>query len=245
VIRRLLILLAAAGAAFGIASVVQASIPSSNGLIHGCYQFSPADTNKGRLRVIDADVGEHCRFYEHPLNWSQAGVTGPTGATGPTGPSGPQGPTGPTGPTGLKGPTGATGPSGATGPAGGPAVWVTRTGAQIALTGSLKKIATLSLPAGNFAITAAGLAFNSGANGIHVDIACDLFKNTNAGTLLSSSWRQGDDSLTSPIAITDIVVSNAAFTADLYCRTVDPSQTNDFVQNVRMTATKLSGVTVQ
>src|SRR5207249_8744959 len=144
VMRKLLILLIVGGAAFGIASVVQASIPSSNGLIHGCYQFSPADTNRGRLRVIDADLGQQCRFYEHPLNWSQAGVTGPTGATGPRGPSGPQGPTGPTGPTGPKGATGDTGAAGPTGPAGGPAVWVTRTG-TVALTGSLKKIATLSL----------------------------------------------------------------------------------------------------
>jgi hypothetical protein len=245
VIRRLVLLVAVAGAGFGIASVVQASIPAQNGLIHGCYQFSPPDTNKGRLRVIDSDLGEHCRFNEHPLDWSQAGVTGPTGATGPAGPSGAQGPTGPTGPTGPKGPTGATGPSGPTGPTGGPAAFVTRTGAQIALNGTAKKIATLSLPAGSFEITAAGLAFNSGANGIHVDIACDLYRNTNAGTLLSSFWREGGDSLTSPIAITDIVISNAAFTADLYCRTVDPAQTDNNVANVRLTATKLGGVTVQ
>jgi hypothetical protein len=122
---------------------------------------------------------------------------------------------------------------------------VTRTGAQIALNGTLKKIMTLSLPAGSFDITVGGLAFNSGGNGIHIDVACELFKNTNAGTELSEAWRQGDDSITSPLAITDMIVSNAAFTADLYCRTIDVSQTDNFVLNMRMTATKLSGVTVQ
>jgi hypothetical protein len=91
---RVLIALAVAGAAFGIATAVQAAIPSSNGVIHGCYQFSAPNTSRGVLRVINAENGEPCRFNEHPLNWNQSGPTGPTGPTGPRGPTGPTGPGG-------------------------------------------------------------------------------------------------------------------------------------------------------
>jgi hypothetical protein len=72
------ILLAAgvAGPAFGIATVVQAAIPGSNGVVHSCYQFAQGATPKGTLRVIDTATGESCRFYEHPLNWNSNGVAG-------------------------------------------------------------------------------------------------------------------------------------------------------------------------
>ncbi len=72
------ILLAAgvAGAAFGIATVVQAAIPDSHGTIHGCYQFAQGATPKGTLRVVDSATGDSCRFYEHPLNWNSNGVGG-------------------------------------------------------------------------------------------------------------------------------------------------------------------------
>jgi hypothetical protein len=86
---RLLVALTVGAAVFGIATVVQASIPSANGVIHGCYQFSAPNTSKGVLRVINADAGEQCRFNEKPLNWNAKGVTGATGPTGPTGPAGP------------------------------------------------------------------------------------------------------------------------------------------------------------
>ena len=101
---RLLAAVAIAGAAFGIASAVQADIPD-NGVIHGCYG-KPGTPYRGNLRVRDADQGEQCRYYENQLDWSQTGPTGATGATGATGPTGPTGPTGATGPTGPSaGPT--------------------------------------------------------------------------------------------------------------------------------------------
>jgi hypothetical protein len=97
--RHVVLALSAAGAAFGVVSAVQAAIPSANGVIHGCYQFSPAGTSKGTLRVVDAARGETCRFDERPLSWNQ------TGPAGPTGPQGATGTTGPTGAAGLAGPT--------------------------------------------------------------------------------------------------------------------------------------------
>lgn len=97
---RILVALAAAGALFGIATAVQASIPDAGGVIHGCYQKV-----NGQLRVIDTDKGGACSPSEIPLAWNQTGPKGSTGARGPTGSPGPTGPDGPTGPTGATGPS--------------------------------------------------------------------------------------------------------------------------------------------
>ena len=108
---RLLLALAVGGAVFGIASVVQASIPDSQNVIHGCYAVKD-----GSLRVIDPSAGQSCDTKkEQSLDWDQ---TGPTGTTGPKGTTGARGATGAKGPTGARGPTG---PKGATGANGAPA----------------------------------------------------------------------------------------------------------------------------
>jgi hypothetical protein len=69
-------------AAIAAGGIAYASIPDSNGVIHGCYK----NTN-GSLRVIDSG-GKGCQIGETPLDWSQTGPTGPTGATGASGASG-------------------------------------------------------------------------------------------------------------------------------------------------------------
>ena len=115
---KLLLALILGAAVFGVVSAVQAAIPDSSGVIHGCYQ-----KNVGNLRVIDSSAGDSCRPSEIGISWSQTGPQGPTGATGPAGPAGPTGPKGDTGATGPAGPAGATGPkgdTGATGPQGPP-----------------------------------------------------------------------------------------------------------------------------
>jgi hypothetical protein len=73
---RLLLAFGVAGAAFGIATVVQAAIPDSHGTINACYQFAQGVTPKGTLRVVDPATGESCRFYERPLKWNANGVGG-------------------------------------------------------------------------------------------------------------------------------------------------------------------------
>ncbi len=121
--RKGIILAAGVVAAFATGGAV-AAIPSSDGVIHGCYAVSPGPTTIGTLRAVDAEAGVGCRFYEHHLNWNQQGPPGPRGPQGPPGPQGPKGDkgdkgaTGPAGPAGAVGPPGATGPQGATGPAG-------------------------------------------------------------------------------------------------------------------------------
>ena len=143
--RRFLVVVAAAGAAFGVAAAVQASIPDSNGVIHACYNTSLAHGSPvGALRVVDtAGVNGRCASWEKALSWSglgATGTTGPVGSTGPTGPTGPSGSRGPTGtgstgaqgPTGSTGATGRTGATGATGPAGAGALLVGNSGGNLA-----------------------------------------------------------------------------------------------------------------
>lgn len=101
----------------GTAGVAVASIPSANGVIHGCYAkaglpvLSPP---AGTLRVIDSP-SQKCTANEIALTWSQTGPQGPQGVAGPPGPqgvAGPKGDTGPAGPQGAKGDSGPAGPPG-------------------------------------------------------------------------------------------------------------------------------------
>ena len=228
---------------FGVASVVQASIPSANGVIHGCYQFSPPTTGKGVLRVIDADVGEQCRFYEHPLDWNIRGVTGATGATGSTGPTGPTGPRGLPGPTG---PSGATGPTGAVGQPGvstNPSVWETRTPSvavadypQHTLAGSL------TLPVGNWVITATGVGRNPG--GSPVDVAWELHKNGLQTPVLTQAWVEDADGIEGTDVIQEVVTTNNGDTIDLYAQNVGASGSNILIA-FRLSAIKVGTVTTQ
>jgi len=242
--RRLLIVAAVAGGAFGIASVVQASIPDSNGVIHGCYQYTTTNNNYGRVRVYDTAKGGGCNLLEHPLDWN---IRGPTGAIGPTGATGPTGPTGLTGPSGPAGPSGPTGPTGTTGPVG-PA---SNTGVAIFAVNSIAitvyptqvKVATLSPSPGNYLLTFLGEAFNNG--GPALDVACDLYKNTNAGTLLASTWSNDDDGTAGTDAIREVVSANGTDTFDVYCETVDTGGSDNFLHDLRMTALKVGTITTQ
>jgi hypothetical protein len=110
-----LLAVALVSVAFGIVRVVQAAIPDTNRVIHGCV----SSTNGG-LRVITAT--STCKHHhETPLDWNQVGPPGPTGppgARGGTGPAGLTGAIGATGATGAKGATGLTGATGAKGATG-------------------------------------------------------------------------------------------------------------------------------
>src|SRR5947209_18401877 len=162
---RLLVALAVGGAAFGIATAVQASIPDANGVIHACYNTSLAHGNPvGALRVVDtAAVNGRCASWEKPLEWSQGGSTGATGATGargPTGPTGARGPTGvgSTGPTGPTGQTGSTGPTGPTGSSGPGTLIVGNSGG-----GNLSNNMFLAVGFGDVSFAAAGQAVAAGS----------------------------------------------------------------------------------
>jgi hypothetical protein len=96
----------------GGAGIAYATIPGSNGVIHGCY-----DTRSGELRVVDS-AESSCRRGERSIRWNETGPRGPAGAAGVAGPAGSPGAVGPQGAAGSTGATGATGPAGAPGAVG-------------------------------------------------------------------------------------------------------------------------------
>jgi hypothetical protein len=68
--RRLLVALVVGGAAFGIASAVQASIPDSDGIVHACYTKNNLHGYPtGALRAIDTDkINGRCTPDENPVD---------------------------------------------------------------------------------------------------------------------------------------------------------------------------------
>src|SRR5581483_2855382 len=173
-----------AGAALGIAAGVQAAVPDSNGVIHGCYK-----TPNGDLRVIDPASGGSCKNNETALNWNQkgptgaAGAQGPAGTQGPAGPMGPQGPQGPPGPQGPQGATGATGPQGPPGPAGSNAsvvVYKDEQASGMTLNGSQDQDTglTVTIPAGTYEFVGE-LEFSDDSPTDQADITCREFATTN------------------------------------------------------------------
>jgi hypothetical protein len=64
-----------------VGGVAFATIPDSQGTIHGCYLKA-----NGSLRV--AESASDCRSSELPIQWNQTGPTGPTGLQGPPGSGG-------------------------------------------------------------------------------------------------------------------------------------------------------------
>jgi hypothetical protein len=63
-----------------VGSVAWASIPDSNGVIHGCRK-----STDGSIRVIDTSKTATCPNGYTALNWNQAGVQGPAGPAGAPG----------------------------------------------------------------------------------------------------------------------------------------------------------------
>jgi hypothetical protein len=98
--RRLLTALAVGGAAFGIASAVQASVPGANQVIRGCYSLRGANATGGTtLNIVDSR--KSCGRKLRSIAWNQKGPRGSRGPTGPIGSNGAKGATGPTGPVGI------------------------------------------------------------------------------------------------------------------------------------------------
>lgn len=70
----------------GVVGIGLAAIPSSNGVISGCFV-----KKSGAVRVLDAELGQTCKKTEQALNWNQQGPAGTPGAQGAKGDQGPAG----------------------------------------------------------------------------------------------------------------------------------------------------------
>src|SRR5438046_1139999 len=103
--RRGLVALTVVAVGLAAGGIAYASVPDSNGVIHGCYNRAGAKSTGGTsLTIIDSSYSS-CARGQQQITWNQKGPKGATGAQGPTGPAGTNGSRGPTGP---KGPTGAS-----------------------------------------------------------------------------------------------------------------------------------------
>ena len=88
-----------------LGGVAWATIPSSNGIIHACF-----NTQTGAVRVVDAaQGGSLCATGEQGLTWASSGPRGLRGDKGPRGSVGRIGRQGPPGPRGGRGPAGPSG----------------------------------------------------------------------------------------------------------------------------------------
>ena len=63
--------------------VAMAAIPSSDGVITGCYNAGSRPS--GQLRLIDAEAGTECGRNERLVTWSQEGPAGADGDDGANG----------------------------------------------------------------------------------------------------------------------------------------------------------------
>ena len=102
------------------------------------------------------------------------GAAGLTGAAGAAGPAGATGPAGSAGAVGATGPAGASGAAGATGPRGPSDVYQAADLSFVAWTTTYSTQRSLSLPAGNWLVTATGVANSNGGADEHVDCRMQL-----------------------------------------------------------------------
>jgi hypothetical protein len=210
-----------------VGGIAYATIPGSTGTISGCYE-----KRTGIVRVIDSDAGAKCASYEASISWNQQGQKGPTGASGAQGPTGAQGLKGDTGPAGPKG---ATGPAGAAGAPGPSDLYATGQRATVALIGTYRSIAQLSLPPGKYFVSGNVQleSFADEANDLFV--TCYLESPSGGGNIGDSQTAVGKEyTAIGSVAVQGAQTVNVDSTVDLLCHAsvglslTDPSALNAY-----------------
>jgi hypothetical protein len=240
--------------------VAYATIPSSSGVINGCYE-----KRTGILRVIDAQAGAKCLSIETPISWNQQGLKGDPGVAGPIGPAGAQGapgaqgeagPRGETGPKGEpgevgtqgdpgpQGPAGPQGPQGVPGPQGpaGPgsvsrAVFATMGLGPGRAVGSGAEFAVTVAP-GSYVVTATGRLQNN-ADDLFADnrrlVFCSFSGSAGSVTLLESREIQSETWVGKAVVTTAAPIS-------LDCNVLD-NKTEVVLADVDLVATRVDELT--
>ena len=177
--------------AVAIGGITYASIPGSDGVVHGCFRVTDGlpliSTPRGSLRVVEG--GERCGSHERAISWNEEGQQGDTGPRGLQGETGLQGPAGPIGPQGQAGPTGPTGASGTS------QAWFEFDSALLVPEGQGTSVVQMNLPAGTFmayaTVWAEGTSVAIGGGGspdhVYLDVGCDLRA---AGGVLDRTYTQ-------------------------------------------------------
>jgi hypothetical protein len=215
----------------GAVTVIRASIPDSQGVIHGCY------TNSGALGVIDSTVTT-CNQNETAITWNRVGPQGPPGPLGTTGPQGAAGPQGSAGPQGATGPQGPAGPQGAQGLTGPPAAGNTHAytvfnNSGRRLTGSDAEVAEVTVPAGSYAIF--GKADLANDDGAFQGANCKL--STGDETDVAIPGQDGGQSFVYSISVDDVAAFSGPATIRMTCSTF-----NGGASWIKLTAITVSAI---
>jgi hypothetical protein len=169
------------------------------------------------------------------------GDVGPIGLQGAQGPAGPKGDTGDVGPVGPTGPQGAQGPEGPQGPAGPSDVYASpqTIGTNEVLCDQTCQtvLETLTLPAGNYVISAK-LVFNHWSSGASTPQSfCYLWRGTDTFDAVSAMTSQQATSV--PAALQAVMTLSATTAVTLTCAN-NNGQTS--AQNWKLTALKVATV---
>jgi hypothetical protein len=189
------LLLATAG------GIAYATIPDTDGVIHGCYT-----KGGGILSVIDPAAGQTCSSQQTPLSWNQQGPKGDPGPQGPQGLPGPQGPPGVTRADERFFIRSLVDPS----------TWLPIvSGTWPDVRPFLTRVLTMHLDAGNYAITAEVIAENDAGQGI---VVCLLGNSTVGFTVAQSGVGAGAGfALQQTFEAQGTYVLNAPSDLDLSC----------------------------
>jgi hypothetical protein len=195
--RRLLLGVGVA-AALPIAGIAYASIPDSNGVIHGCFSPNGAKGTGGtELNIVDTDSAS-CSKGQQEVTWNKMG---------PQGPQGPEGPQGPQGPPGAPGTPGAVGYEG------------TRIPIAFLIPATYASLGHITLPAGSFIVSATA-SFNN-PTGSDVLVQCAFVGGHEAALRLEGAKDPFD---AGGITLDGTVVSSSQASYDLSCRSIGASE---------------------
>lgn len=221
--RRTCIALTAAVGVLAVTSVASAAIPSSDGVIHGCYNPS---ADRGMLRLIDAEKGAQCAKNEKAISFHQRGPKGDKGDKGDRGEPGPrgeQGLPGEPGPAGQPGQKGDPGPQGEQGPPGVSDAYIARNDSEVFLSRQNRTtLVTLQLPAGFYAVSGKASVKN-GDSGDEQDADCGLSTGDRTHVRLGQGGAVAPapnaDSNVHSVAVQDLLTLTAPGTVSMWCAT--------------------------
>jgi hypothetical protein len=204
----LAVFLAAGGVAWAASGI-------SGNTIHACYK-----KRGGAVRIAG-----RCRRNEKGVSWNRVGPAGPRGGTGRTGKTGG---TGATGAAGGQGATGLTGPSDvfAAGAAVGP------------LEGSVKSLASLTLPGGSYLVEAKVVLF---AEEEKSTMACYLAPDTTLKPEFDAADTTSQPGDPSTLSLIGVQSSATAQKVELICNLIKGKGTFDQAHMVAIKTETIHG----
>lgn len=175
------------------------------------------------------------------------GPSGPEGAAGAAGADGAQGPAGPEGPAGPQGPAGVAGPQGTAGADGTGPAWLDVGEATVYAASDTHTLATVSLPAGTYLLTAQVFITNGASSGTVSVLTC-TYEVDAESQLLSAQppvIKEPESSLRDDVVwLTSGAVAVEGGQAAISVRCASTNYGNGMTMTGTLVATRVSALTV-